>query len=53
MIVIGFNTDPVWDVPTGSQTGVRLSGTNNRFPQTAIADFCFSFGMVGRGWILD
>ena len=49
MIVIGFNTDPVWDIPTGSQTGLRLPGTNNRFPQTAMADFCFFLLHWGLG----
>ena len=24
MIMIGFNTDPVWDIPTGSPTGLRF-----------------------------
>ena len=40
--MIGFNPDPVGDIPTRSQTGLRLlrsPGTNNRFPKTAMGDF--------------
>ena len=42
-LVICFNPDHVGDIPTGSQTALRLpqaSGTNVRFPKTAMSDFC-------------
>ena len=54
--VTNFKPDPVGDIPTRSQTGLRppqASVTNNQFPQTAMADFCFFFFMVDRGWIWD